>query len=139
MGTGHMEDNCVQLNNKITCELQIQEQMTAAKATSKRVLGLTVQEIIAPQNLDQSEGDKVCAPDWIDNSNMNKRIMGLIEVISSQNVSAEVTFEVMQRAVATCPKVNMGFERKRISSLLDSGSQVALICQNYLSRRAYPY
>ena len=85
------------------------------------------QKIIAPQILDQSEGDKICGPDWNDKLNMNKRIVGFIEAISNQNVSAEVKFKVMQRAVATCPKVNMGCGRKRIPSLLNSDSQVLLI------------
>ena len=30
------KDNCAWLNNKIVCELQIQEQVTAAKVVSKR-------------------------------------------------------------------------------------------------------
>ena len=79
---------------------------------------------MAPQTLDQSEGDKVCGPDLSDKINHDKGIVGLIEKISSQQVSAQSKIEVMQRAVATCPKVNMGCRRKRISSLLDSGSQV---------------
>ena len=37
--TGHMKENCVQLNNKIAHELQIQEQITAAKAISKKSAG----------------------------------------------------------------------------------------------------
>ena len=57
--------------------------------------------------------------------------MGLIEKISSQQVSAQIKNEVMHRAVETCPKVNMGCGRKRIPSLLDSGSQVTLICQSF--------
>ena len=80
--------------------------------------------------MDQSEGDKVCGPDQNDQSTGN-RIVELIEAISSQNISAEVRVEVIQRAVATCPKVNMGSGRRKIPSLLDSGSQVTLICQSY--------
>ena len=60
--------------------------------------------------------------------------MELIESITSQNISAQVKFDVMQRAVATCPKVNKGCGRKRITSLLDSGSQVTLIWQSYFER-----
>ena len=63
--------NCVQLNNKIVCELKTQEQVTASKPSSKKVLGLMFQNIIAPQILDQS-GDKVCGPDWIDKRNHEK-------------------------------------------------------------------
>ena len=39
MDTGHMKDNCVFHNNKIAHELQIQEQVTAAKALSKMGTG----------------------------------------------------------------------------------------------------
>ena len=85
-------------------------------------------KIMAPQTLDLSEGDKVCGPDQNDKLDYGKEIVGLMEKISSQQVSAQIKIEVMQRAVATCPKVNMGCRRKRIPSLLDSGSQVTLIC-----------
>ena len=46
-----------------------------------------------------------------------------MEKLSSQQVSAQVKIEVMQRAVATCPKINMGCGWKKIPSLHDSGSQ----------------
>ena len=65
--------------------------------------------------------------------------MGLIETISSQNVSAEIKFEVMQTAVATCPKVYMGCGRKGIPSLFDSGSQVTLILQSYFDQEILPH
>ena len=96
----------------------------------KRILGLTSPKIGSPQILDQSEGDKVCGPDQFGQMTGN-RIVELIESISSQDVSAQIKFKVMQRAVATCPKVNMGCGRKRILSLLDSGSQGTLIHQSY--------
>ena len=32
--TGHIKNNCVQLNNKIACKLQAQEQVTAIRKTS---------------------------------------------------------------------------------------------------------
>ena len=47
--------------------------------------------------------------------------------------------EVMQRAMATCPKVNIGCGRKRIPSLLDSGSQVTLICQSFFEQEILPH
>ena len=77
---------------------------------------------MAPQTLDQSDGEKVCGPDWIDNSIQNNGIVGLMEKISSQPASAQVKIEVMQRAMATCPRINMGCGRKMIPSLLDSSS-----------------
>ena len=45
----------------------------------------------------------------------------------------------MQRAVATCPRVNMGCGRKRIPSLLDSGSQVTLIHQSFFKQEILPH
>ena len=77
---------------------------------------------MAPQTLDQSEGVKVCGPDQIDYMKKNYGIVGLMEKISSQQVSAQVKIEVMQRAMATCLRINKGCGRKRIPSLLDSGS-----------------
>ena len=94
---------------------------------------------MVPQTLDQSEGDKVCGPDWSDKINHEKEIEGLMEKISSQQVSAQIKIKVMQRAVATCPKVNMGCGRKRIPSLLDSGSQVTLICQSFFEQDILPH
>ena len=87
---------------------------------------------MAPQTLDQSNGEKVCGPDRTDNTIIDDNgIVGLMEKISSKQVSAQVKIEVMQRAVATCPKINMGCGRKKIPSVLDSGSQVTLICQSF--------
>ena len=62
-----------------------------------------------------------------------------MEKISSQQVSAQVKIEVMQRAMATCPKINMGCGRKVIPSLLDSGSQVTLICQSFFEQEMLPH
>ena len=64
--------------------------------------------------------------------------MDLIESISSQNLSSQVKFDMMQRALATCPKVYIGCGRKRIPSLLDSGSQVILIHQSYFKWEILP-
>ena len=90
---------------------------------------------MAPQTLDQSDGEKVCGPDWIDKPvTKSKGIVGLMKKISSQQVSTQVKIEVMQRAMATCPKINMGCGRKVIPSLLDSGSQVNLICQSFFEQ-----
>ena len=77
---------------------------------------------MAPQTLDQSDEEKVCGPDQFDYLKKNKGIVGLMEKISSQQVYAQVKIEVMQRAMASCPRINMGCGRKRIPSLLHSGS-----------------
>ena len=94
---------------------------------------------MAPQTLDQSEGEKVCHPDQKDQSKKDNRIVGLMNKISSKQVSAQIKIKVMQRAMATCPKVNMGCRRKRIPPLLDSGSQVTLIHQSFLEQAILPH
>ena len=94
---------------------------------------------MAPQTLDQSEADKVCGPDQNDKINKDKEIVGLLEKIPSQQVSAQLKIEVMQRAVATCPKVNRGCGRKRIPSLLESGSQDTLIHQGFFEQEILPH
>ena len=89
---------------------------------------------MAPQTLDQSEGGKVCGPDQIDQTNYGKGMVGLIEKISSQQVSAKIMIKVMQKAVVACPNINVGCRRKRIPSLFDSGSQVTLMCQSFFEQ-----
>ena len=71
---------------------------------------------MAPQTLDKSDGEKVYGPDWIDITNNDKGIVGLIEKISSQQVSAQVKIEVMQRVMAICLRISMGCRRKMIPS-----------------------
>ena len=66
-------------------------------------------------------------------------MVGLIEKISSWQVSAQIKIEVMQTVVATFPKINMGCGRKRIPSLLDSGSQVTLIHQSCFKQEILPH
>ena len=58
---------------------------------------------MASQTLDQSEGEKVCGPDWKDKINKDKGIVGLIEKISSQQVSAQIKIEVMQESQGNMP------------------------------------
>ena len=94
---------------------------------------------MAPQTLEQSEGGKVSGPDQNDKTDYGKGMVGLMEKISSQQVSAQIKIEVMQRAVATCPKVNMGCRRKKIPSLIDSGSQVTLIHQSFFEQEILPH
>ena len=47
--------------------------------------------------------------------------------------------EQVTNSKATCPRVNMGCGRKRIPSMLDSGSQVTLICQSYFKWEILPH
>ena len=95
---------------------------------------------MAPQTLDQSDGEKVCGPDLVDKPvTKRKGIVGLLERLSCQQVSAQVKIEVMQRAMATCPKINMGCGRKVIPSLLGSSSQVTLIRQSFFEQEILPH
>ena len=94
---------------------------------------------MTPQTLDQSEGEMICGPDQKDKSKIDKGIVGLIDEISSQQVSAQIQIEVMQRAMATCPKVDKGCGRKKIPSLLDCGSQVTLIHQSFFEQEILPH
>ena len=41
--------------------------------------------------------------------------------------------------MATCPRINMGCGRKIIPSLLDSGSQVTLLCQSFFEHEILPH
>ena len=52
----------------------------------------------------------ISGPDQTDNN--PKQIDELYRSITSQNVSTQVTFDMIQRAVATYPKVNMICGRK---------------------------
>ena len=89
--TRHIKNNCVQLNNKIAHELQAQEQVTTKKAQTKLSTKPHIpKKIMAAETLDQSEGDKVYDPDQSDKIDYGKGIVGLMEKISSQQVSAEI-------------------------------------------------
>ena len=86
-----------------------------------------------------SEEEILNLTDQNDKMRKDKGIVGLIDKISSQQVSAQIKIEVTQSALATCPKVNMGCRRKRIPSLIDSGSQVILICQSFFTQEILPH
>ena len=62
------------------------------------------------------------------------------KISSQQQVPTQVKIDVMLRAMAKCPRINMGCGRKMmIPSLLDSGSQVKLICQSFFKQEILPY
>ena len=75
-------------------KLQAQEQATANKAIKKVPVPM-YQKTVAPQTFDQSEGGKVCGPDWTYKSHYEERIVGLIKNISSQQISAEIKIKFM--------------------------------------------
>ena len=63
----------------------------------------------------------------------------LIEKISSDSLTQNSKFEVMQQAVVTCPCISLQlFEGVKIPSLLDSGSMVTLIKESYFGKEIEP-
>ena len=46
--------------------------------------------------------------------------------------------KVMQRAVSQCPAIPMDLLGQQLSSLLDSGSMVTLICEGYFTKYIQP-
>ena len=71
--TGHVKDNCVCLNNKIVHELGPGAGNNIRKDQYKnRYDASSDKKIMAPQTLDQSDGEKVCGPDQIDITNNDK-------------------------------------------------------------------
>ena len=136
--TEHMKDNCVCLNNIIACKLQLQEQTITAKQVNKKGTGphVPTNRISADLKPLWRRFDQWSSP-ILDHKNWN-RIVEVIQSITSQNISAQIKFDMMQRAVATYPKVNISCGMKRIPSLLDSGSQVTLMCHSYSEREILP-
>ena len=91
-------------------DLQKQEQVLAAKIIRAKLHGLTYQKIETIRPWTDLEERWTFLQTGV--AKNNKRIEELFRSITSQNVSAQVKFDLMQRAVAICPKVNMGYRRK---------------------------
>ena len=77
--------------------------------------------------MDQSKGEDVSGPHRYEEQCLK---------IQLQNTSilAETKMEIMQCAVAKCPKVCISAHRIQIPSLLDSGSEVTLLWQSYFDQ-----
>ena len=58
--------------------------------------------------------------------------------LRNTTILAETKMEIMQRAVAKCPKVCISAHRIQIPSLLDSGSEVTLLWQSYFDQHILP-
>ena len=58
----------------------------------------------------------------------------IMRSISSQGISAQDKMEIMQQAVAKCPKISVASMGVQIPSLLDSGSEV-FINQTFILQR----
>ena len=62
----------------------------------------------------------------------------LIIQLRNTSILAETKMEIMQCAVAKCPKVCISTHRIQIPSLLDSGSEVTLLRQSYFDQHILP-
>ena len=62
----------------------------------------------------------------------------LIIQLRNTSILAETKMEIMQRAVAKCPKVCFSAHGIQIPSLLDSGSEVTLLQQSYFDQHILP-
>ena len=62
----------------------------------------------------------------------------LVRTLMSQAVSLEVKHKVMQRAVSQCPAMPMDLLGQQVPSLLDSGSMVTLIREEYFIKYIHP-
>ena len=58
--------------------------------------------------------------------------------LRSTSISAEIKMEIMQCAVAKCPKVCISAHGIQIPSLLDSSSEVTLLWQSYFDQHILP-
>ena len=65
-------------------------------------------------------------------------IGNVLRSISSQGISAQDKIEIMQQAVAKCPKVSISSMGVQIPSLLDSGSEVSLIHYSHFKEHLLP-
>ena len=62
----------------------------------------------------------------------------LIFQLKNASISTETKIEIMQCAVAKCPKVCISAHEIQIPSLLDSGSEVTLLQQLYYDQHILP-
>ena len=80
---------------------------------------------------DQSKGEIVSGTHGYEESS-------LIIQLRNTSISAETKMEIMQRAVAKCPKVCISAHGIQIPSLLDSSSEVTLLQQSYFDQHILP-
>ena len=74
---------------------------------------------------DQGRGGTNCDPKFTD------PVENVLKSISSHVILAQDKIEIMQQAVAKCPKISISSIGVQIPFLLDSGSEVSLICYSY--------
>ena len=82
--------------------------------------------------MDQPKGESVSGPHPINEEN------SLMMQLRNASILAETKMEIMQCAVAKCPKVSISAHGIQIASLLDSGSKVTLLQQLYFDQHILP-
>ena len=82
--------------------------------------------------MDQPKGEKESSP-HPDNGEKD-----LIFQLKNASILAETKIEIMQCAVAKCPKVCISAHGIQIPSLLDSGSKVTLLQKSYFNKHILP-
>ena len=81
---------------------------------------------------DQTKGEKESGPHTDDEEKV------LICQLNNASILAETKIEIMQCAVAKCPKVCISAHGIQIPSLLHSGSEVTLLWQLYFNKHIQP-
>ena len=81
--------------------------------------------------MDQPKGENVGDPHDYDENCLKIQLR-------NTSILAETNMEVMQRAVAKCPKVCISAHGIQIPSLLDSSSEVTLLQQSYFDQHILP-
>ena len=66
------------------------------------------------------------------------RFESMLKTLSSNSVSNETKQPLLKRAVLQCPSITMEFFSLKVPSLLDSGSMVMLIRENYFNKYILP-
>ena len=82
--------------------------------------------------MDQPKGESESGPH---HTNEEK---SLIVQLRNASILAETKMEIMQHAVAKCPKVCINAHGIQIPSLLDSGSKDTLLWQSYFDQHILP-
>ena len=67
-----------------------------------------------------------------------ERFESMLKTLSSNSVPNETKQHVLKRAVSQCPSITMEFFGIKVLSLLDLGSMVTLICENYFNKYILP-
>ena len=119
--TGHLKENCVKLNRRLALENKQPDRLPTKKD----------RETKTSFGHGPIQGEDVSGPHGYEEQCLK---------IQLQNTSilAETKMEIMQHAVAKCPKVCISAHGIQIPSLLDSGSEVTLLRQSYFDQHILP-